>query len=109
MEGRDIRFEYRQAQGRAERLPQLAKELVALKADVFVLGSEEALRAAQLATSAIPIVMIFLGDDPVAAGLVDSLNRPGGNVTGVAVGCPRRSKSDPACRPNSDPGLVPTA
>jgi putative ABC transport system substrate-binding protein len=86
VEGRNISFEYRQAHGQAERLPQLARELVALKADVIVLGSEEALRAAQQATSAIPIVMIFLGDDPVAAGLIDSLSRPGGNVTGVAVG-----------------------
>jgi putative tryptophan/tyrosine transport system substrate-binding protein len=86
VEGRNIRFEYRAAQGQAERLPQLAKQLVALKSDVIVLGNEEALRAAQQATSAIPIVMIFLGDDPVAAGLIDSLSRPGGNVTGVAVG-----------------------
>lgn len=86
VEGSSIRFEYRTAQGQAQRLPQLAKELVALKVDVIVLGNEEALRAAQQATSAIPIVMIFFGDDPVAAGLIDSLSRPGGNVTGVAVG-----------------------
>jgi putative tryptophan/tyrosine transport system substrate-binding protein len=86
VEGGNISFEYRRAQGQAERLPQLAKELVALKVDVIVLGNEEALRATKLASNAIPIVMIFLGDDPVAAGLIDSLSRPGGNVTGVAVG-----------------------
>jgi len=86
LDGRNIRFEYRSAQGQVQRLPQLAKELVALKVDVVVLGNEEALRAAQQATSSIPIVMIFFGDDPVAAGLIDSLSRPGGNVTGVVVG-----------------------
>lgn len=83
---RNISFEYRRAQGQAERLPQLAKELVSLKADVILLGNEEALRAAKGANGTIPIVMIFLGDDPVAAGLIDSLSRPGGNVTGIAVG-----------------------
>ena len=86
VEGRNVSFEYRRAQGQAERLPQLAKELVSLKADVILLGNEEALRAAKAANGTIPIVMIFLGDDPVAAGLIDSLSRPGGNVTGVAVG-----------------------
>jgi len=86
VEGRNISFEYRRAQGQAERLPQLAKELVSLRADVILLGNEEALRAAKAANGTIPIVMIFLGDDPVAAGLIDSLSRPGGNVTGVAVG-----------------------
>jgi putative ABC transport system substrate-binding protein len=86
VEGRNISFQYRQAQGRAERLPQLAKELVSLRADVILLGNEEALRAAKEANGTIPIVMIFLGDDPVAAGLIDSLGRPGGNVTGIAAG-----------------------
>ena len=86
VEGRNISIEYRTAQGQPDRLPQLARELVALNADVFVLGNVEALRAAKEAASATPIVMIFFNDDPVAAGLIDSLGRPGGNVTGVAVG-----------------------
>jgi putative ABC transport system substrate-binding protein len=86
VEGRGIRVEHRSAQGQAQRLPQLAKELVALKADVIVLGNQEALHAAQQAGSAIPIVMIFFNEDPVAAGLIDSLSRPGGSVTGIVIG-----------------------
>jgi putative ABC transport system substrate-binding protein len=86
VEGRNISFEYRRAQGQAERLPQLAKELVALKADVIVLGNQEALRAARQAGSGMPIVMIFFNEDPVAAGLIDSLSRPGGSITGIVVG-----------------------
>ena len=86
VEGRNIAFEYRRAQGQAERLPQLAKELVALKADVIVVGNQEALRAARQAGSGMPIVMIFFNEDPVAAGLIDSLSRPGGSITGIVVG-----------------------
>ena len=86
VEGRNISFEYRRAQGRAERLPQLAKQLVAFKVDVVVLGNQEALRAARQAGSGTPIVMIFFNEDPVAAGLIDSLGRPGGSVTGIVVG-----------------------
>jgi putative ABC transport system substrate-binding protein len=80
-EGTDIAIEYRFADGRFERLPQLARELVELPVDVLVSVVTEASRAARSATSTIPIVMVGVGD-PVAAGLVASLARPGGNITG---------------------------
>ena len=81
VEGKNIAFEYRYADNKLDRLPALADELVRLKVDVLVTpGTPEAL-AAKNATKTIPIV--FLGvADPVAAGLVDSLARPGGNITG---------------------------
>jgi putative tryptophan/tyrosine transport system substrate-binding protein len=81
IEGKNIVFEYRHADNKLERLPALADELVRLKVDViFTPGINEAL-AAKNATRAIPIVF-FGGGDPVAVGLVDSLARPGGNITG---------------------------
>ena len=82
VEGRSIRFEARWAQGRRERLPGLAAELVRLRVDVLVTGGGESARAAKQATATIPIVMAT-GADPVRLGLVESLGRPGGNVTGV--------------------------
>ena len=70
--------------GEDDRLPELAAELVRLKVDIIVVaGGEPAIRAAKNATKTIPIVMVGLGLDPVEAGLVESLARPGGNVTGV--------------------------
>ena len=81
VEGQNIVLEYRWAQGRFERLPDLAAELAALKPAVIVAFVTQASLAAKKATSAIPIVMVAVGD-PVAAGLVASLTRPGGNVTG---------------------------
>jgi putative ABC transport system substrate-binding protein len=81
MEGRDIRFEFRSAEGNYERLPQLAAELVSLNVDLIVSMGTPPTRAAKAATTTIPIVMIGAGD-PVASGLVASLARPGGNVTG---------------------------
>jgi putative ABC transport system substrate-binding protein len=81
VEGKNIAFEYRFADNKLDRLPALANELVSLKVDVLVTpGINEAL-VAKNATKTIPIVF-FSGVDPVAAGLVDSLPRPGGNVTG---------------------------
>jgi len=82
-EGRNLVIEYRSAEGKYEQLPALAAELVALKVDVIVTagGTAPALAAKQ-ATTTIPIVMAGVGD-AVAAGLVSSLARPGGNVTGV--------------------------
>jgi putative ABC transport system substrate-binding protein len=81
VEGRDIRFEFRSADGNYERLPGLAAELVSLKVDLIVALGTPPTRAAKAATTTIPIVMIGAGD-PVASGLVASLARPGGNVTG---------------------------
>lgn len=81
-EGRNIGIDYRWADGREERLPELASELVALRPDVLV-AHAVGVGAAQRATSTIPIVMGVSGD-PVALGLVKSLARPGGNTTGIA-------------------------
>jgi len=83
VEGQNIRLEYRGAFGHAERLPQLAQELVQLKVDVIVVATAASIRAARDATTTIPILAVFFDEDPVATGLVKSLNRPGGNITGV--------------------------
>src|SRR6266704_5704986 len=83
VEGQNISIEYRWAEGRDERLPGLAADLVRLKVDVIVASSQAAV-AAKHATSAIPIVMPVI-TDPVRLGLVASLARPGGNVTGLAT------------------------
>ncbi len=82
--GRDVLIEFRGAGGRPERLPQLASELVALKVDVIVTTLTASTLAAKGATGSIPIVMLG-ASDPVATGLVASLSRPGGNVTGLGV------------------------
>jgi putative ABC transport system substrate-binding protein len=81
-EGRNIVIELRSADGRIERLPDLARELVDLKVDLIYAGATPAGRAAQQATSTIPIVVSAMGD-PVGDRLVVSLARPGGNVTGT--------------------------
>ena len=83
VEGRNLVIEYRWAEGQVARLPELAAELVRLKVDLIVTPASSAALAAKQATSSIPIVMIF-PVDPVASGLVASLSRPGGNVTGTA-------------------------
>ncbi|HXB04327.1 MAG TPA: ABC transporter substrate-binding protein, partial [Candidatus Angelobacter sp.] len=83
VEGRNLVIEYRDAEGKVERLPALAAELVALKVDViFVGGSTRAALTAMQATKTIPIVFAGVGD-PVTSGLVTSLAQPGGNVTGL--------------------------
>jgi putative ABC transport system substrate-binding protein len=89
-EGQNILLEYRWAEGQASRLPPLADELVRLPVDVLVVVGTPPIRAAQHATSTIPIVIISAGD-PVAMGLVDDLARPGGNITGVGGMVPELS------------------
>jgi putative ABC transport system substrate-binding protein len=84
VEGKNVVIEYRWADGNFERLPELAAELVRLKVDVVVAAVTQASLAAKNATGAIPIVMIAVGN-PVEAGLVGSLARPGANVTGTSA------------------------
>jgi putative ABC transport system substrate-binding protein len=84
VEGHDIVFEYRHAEGHRERLPLLAAELVRLKVDIIVAETTPASLAAKQATTTIPIVMTIVGN-PVEAGLVASLGRPGGNITGMSL------------------------
>jgi ABC-type uncharacterized transport system substrate-binding protein len=81
VEGKNIVIEYRYAEGKLDRLPDLVTEMLRLKPDVIVVGSTRFAEAAKRATSTIPIVV--LGGDIVGAGLVSSLARPGGNVTGL--------------------------
>jgi len=83
VEGQNIVIEYRFAEGRYNRLPDLAAELVRLKVDVIVAGGTAASAAAKNATGTIPIVMTSVAD-PVGAGLIGSLARPGGNLTGLS-------------------------
>ena len=85
VEGQNIVIDYRFADGRLDRLPDLAAELIRLKVDVIVAPATPAATAAKKATGTIPIVMIGVGD-PVGAGFIASLARPGGNVTGSSYG-----------------------
>jgi putative tryptophan/tyrosine transport system substrate-binding protein len=86
IEGQNIAIEYRYAEGKSDRYPGLAAELVRLKVDIIVVsGGDMPIRAAKNATKTIPIVMTGQGSDPVRAGHVESLARPGGNVTGLTV------------------------
>ena len=83
IEGQNIAIEYRYAEGKVDQAPELAAELVRLKVDIIVIaGGDTVVRAARNATKTIPIVMSGGGVDPVGAGFVESLARPGGNVTG---------------------------
>ena len=83
MEGQNIAFEHRYADGKLDGLPELAAELVRLKVDIILVGGDIPIRAATSATKTIPIVMTGAGADPVEAGFIESLARPGGNVTGI--------------------------
>jgi putative ABC transport system substrate-binding protein len=83
VEGQSVRLEYRAAEGKVERLPELARELVAARVDIIYTATAPAALAAKQATSTIPVVFAGI-PDPVGAGLVASLAQPGGNVTGVA-------------------------
>jgi len=82
IQGKNIFVEYRYAEGNSDRLPGLVAGFLALKVDAIVSPSGRGIRVAKKATSSVPIVMIAL-DDPVATGLVNSLARPGGNLTGI--------------------------
>src|SRR4030095_15352344 len=82
IEEQNIAIEYRYAEGKVDRAPEHAAELVRLKVDIIVVASGDPwIRAAKNATKTIPIVMVGVGSDPVRAGFVESLARPGGNVT----------------------------
>jgi len=84
-EGQNVIVERRSAEGREERFGDIVAELVRLKADVIVIAGTSGVRAAKAVTASVPIVMAAAGD-PVGNGLVQSLARPGGNVTGLSVG-----------------------
>jgi putative ABC transport system substrate-binding protein len=84
VEGRNVVIQYRSAEGKLDRLPDLAVELVRLKVDVIVTSGDNGTRAAQKATTTIPIVMPNVGD-PIEQGFVVSLARPGGNITGLTT------------------------
>ncbi len=86
IEGQNIAIEYRYTLGKVDRAPELVAELLRLKIDVMVVAGGDAwIQAAKNATNTIPIVMVGAGIDPVQAGLVESLGRPGGNVTGITL------------------------
>jgi putative tryptophan/tyrosine transport system substrate-binding protein len=86
IEGQNIVIEYRYAEGKIDRAAELAAELVRLKVDIIVVaGGDTLVRPVMNATKTIPIVMMGGGTDPVRAGLVESLARPGGNVTGLTL------------------------
>jgi putative ABC transport system substrate-binding protein len=85
LEGQNVKFEDRFADGHFDRLPSLAADLARLSLDVIVAVAPGAIRAAREATRTVPIVMAFSGVDPVKARFVASLNRPGGNVTGLTM------------------------
>jgi putative ABC transport system substrate-binding protein len=84
VEGKNILVEYRYVEGKSDRIPGLVAELVQLKVDALVMRPQPAIRAAMQATKTIPIVMVTT-QDPVAAGFINSLARPGGNITGITT------------------------
>jgi putative tryptophan/tyrosine transport system substrate-binding protein len=90
VEGKNIVIEYRWAEGKFDRLPDLAAELVRLKVEVIVTGGPADTRAVKGATTTVPVVMGF-DNDPVGSGFVTSLARPGGNITGLSTLSPELS------------------
>src|SRR5712691_5971644 len=106
VEGENIVIEYRAAEGRLDRFPALAADLVRIKVDLIVAGSTSAARAAQEATTTIPIVAPTMGD-PVGDGLVASLGRPRREHHGVDVPWPGAGPQAPRASQGSDPQDVP--
>ena len=104
VEGQSVVLEYRWAEGHPERLPALARDLVALKVDVIMTAGSVPIRAAKGATTTIPIVFVVLSD-PVASGLVQSLARPGGNATGLASQFEELITKQPQLMKEALPGL----
>ncbi len=104
VEGKTFVLEVRYAEARAERLPELARELVGLKVDVIVVGTDAAIAAVKRETRTIPIVMTT-SNDPVGTGFVASLARPGGNITGLSVISPELSGKRLALLREAVPGL----
>ena len=84
IDGKNVRIEYRWADGDVDRLPELIADLLRLKADILLVAGPPAISAARKATSTVPIVMGAILIDPVQAGFVQSFARPGGNITGMA-------------------------
>jgi len=95
--GRNLQIEYRRAEGRLNRLPDLAAELVASRVDVIVAVTAVAVLAASKATTTIPIVQAGGGDPVISSGVAESLARPG-NVTGLTRACPQLSQMIAAAR-----------
>jgi putative tryptophan/tyrosine transport system substrate-binding protein len=83
VDGLNIAFDYRNAEGELDRLPGLAAELVYLNVNIIVTSTDLATRAAKAATGTIPIIMVAINYDPIALGFIDSIARPGGNITGL--------------------------
>src|SRR5215510_13800213 len=83
IEGQNIAIDYRYAEGKADRFSALAAELVRFRVDIILVGGDRPIQAAKNATKTIPIIMTGSGLDPVKEGQVESLARPGGNVTGI--------------------------
>jgi putative tryptophan/tyrosine transport system substrate-binding protein len=104
VEGQNLLIEYRWGEGKVERLPDLAAELVDLKVDLIVVAGTQAVQAAKHATTTIPIVMPG-SSDPVGTGLVASLARPGGNITGLTTIAPELSGKRLELLKEAVPGL----
>ena len=109
VEGKNLVIEWRWAEGKYARLPELAAELVRLKVDVIVTSGTPAARAAKEASAAVPVVAAEIGGDPVAEGIIASLARPGGNVTGSTFFSPELAAKRLELLKEISPGLTQAA
>jgi putative tryptophan/tyrosine transport system substrate-binding protein len=105
VEGQSVAVEYRYGEGKTERYPALVRELIELRVEVIVTGGATATRASKQVTAEVPIVMAYV-TDPVALGLVESLARPGGNVTGVSNMAPNLGTKRLELLKQAAPGLA---